>query len=53
MQIIERKYHTFLIRVVHLDFMPWHNVDIDVIVPHSLIFNYSPVTIIDIVKEYF
>ena len=52
-QIIERKHHTFLIRVVHLDFMLWHNVDIDVIVPHSLIFDYSPVTIIDIVKEYF
>ena len=53
MQIIERRYYTFLIRVVHLDFMLWYNVDIVVIVSHSLIFDYNPVTIIDIVKEYF
>ena len=51
MWIIERRYHTFLIRVVCLDFMPWH--DVDVIILHSLIFDYDLVTIINIVKEYF
>ena len=51
MWIIERRHHTFLIRVVCLDFIPW--CDVDVIILHSLIFDYSPVTIIDIVKEYF
>ena len=53
MWIIERRCYTFLIRVMYLDFMLWHDVDVDVIVSHSLIFDYSPVTIIDIVKEYF
>ena len=53
MWIIERRYHTFLIRVMCLDFMPWCDVNVDVIILHSLIFDYSPVTIIDIVKKYF
>ena len=53
MWIIERRRHTFVIRVVRLDFMPWRDVDVDVIVPRSLIFDYGPVTIIDTVKEYF
>ena len=53
MWIIERRYHTFLIKVVYLDFMPWHDVNIDVIILYSLIFDYGPITIIDIVKEYF
>ena len=53
MWIIERRCHTFVIRVVHLDFMPWCDVDVDVIVLHLLISDYGPVTIIDTVKEYF
>ena len=32
MRIIERRRHTFVIRVVRLDFMPWRDVDVDVIV---------------------
>ena len=33
--------------------MPWHDVNVDVIILYSLIFDYSSITIIDIVKEYF
>ena len=53
MRIIERRRHTFVIRVVRLDFMPWRDVDVDVIVSHSLFFDYNSITIIDIVKKYF
>ena len=52
-RIVERRRYTFVIRVVRLDFLPWRDVDVDILVPRSFIFDYGPVTFTEAVKEYY